>query len=81
MPTLTVLRKPLCWDRYSKVEIQVSQCDYCLDRAPCLYVDTSEGEYGPISLCQKCLNNSFLLHLDLNKGPDALPPKPQATVP
>lgn len=32
-----------------------AQCDRCRCHAPCLYIDSSDGEYGGGCFCRECL--------------------------
>ena len=62
MQTIMVAGVPGCYGRHSVAEIISNErltCDVCGQNVPCLSVDTSDGEYGYVSLCLACITAAF----------------------
>ena len=50
-----VFTRKLDYARSATVRQHTAACDQCTQVAPCLDIDTSENEYGSVTLCQPCL--------------------------
>lgn len=46
-------------NRNGVMYISVELCMACNERRPCLYADSTEGEYAPVMICKDCLNEFF----------------------
>lgn len=46
-------------NRNGVMYISVELCLVCNEQRPCLYADSSEGEYAPVMICEDCLNELF----------------------
>ena len=60
---LVILRNELAWSRMGVAQVRFGQCQRCLAGAPCLAVDTSDGEYGEALLCLPCIQEGFTHYL------------------
>jgi hypothetical protein len=54
-----MLTTAMAHNRFSSVEVLTVVCDKCKLETRCMVIDTSEGEYGCVSLCLKCVCNEF----------------------
>lgn len=53
---LTVFEKRVAYSRSFIVDrCPCADCDRCKTRTVCLYIDSSDGEYGGAALCRACL--------------------------
>lgn len=41
------------------ITVEPSQCDVCDQSSVCLGVDTSEGEYAKLLICEQCIKQAF----------------------
>jgi len=58
-PSFTFGEVECLYSRTGSIEFMTGACDKCgLERAV-LYTDSSEGEYGGISICQECISEGF----------------------
>jgi hypothetical protein len=49
------------YKRIGMMSITTGACEICLKGdVPTLYTDGSEGEYGGVHLCFRCLTNAFM---------------------
>ena len=53
---------PVEYSRIAYADVGRFKCDGCGKVAICLSVDTSEGEYGSITVCRECIANLFANH-------------------
>lgn len=45
----------------SVVIVKDIDCDKCHQKRTCMCIDTSDGEYGSVALCQACIKAAFSL--------------------
>jgi hypothetical protein len=48
------------YGRHGEIEVIEWKCDVCSERAPCIYIDSSEGEYGGGAICRECIADGFV---------------------
>jgi hypothetical protein len=56
---MTEVTFPAGYNRVGVIEILAGDCDSCGAREKVLYIDSSEGEYGPGRICRTCANALF----------------------
>jgi len=62
------LKKNGSWGRFKTAEICRTFCEICTKETDCICTDSSDGEYGDISLCLNCVKTLFVLSkIKLNK--------------
>ena len=57
------------YSRTGTIEWTVDECRICDEKKDVLSVDCSEGEYGPMDICEDCLGR-------LKRPKDRIPPEP-----
>lgn len=57
MTTYIKLKTPdASYNRSKDVTLTPGTCDVCGSETEVLNTDTSDGEYGPVQLCKKCID-------------------------
>ena len=70
MSDVTVFVEDVAYGRSATVDYcPNAPCNRCDTRTVCLYIDSSDGEYGGVFLCRACLLNLI----------DTVPPTKQET--
>ena len=49
----------LAYGRSGFMNLEEAECSACHEHAVCITVDTSDGEYGTMAICQKCADSWF----------------------